>query len=68
MSESGKVAPPIPAPNEMCALFVSAQDERALALVYSLAAQDPDFHADNEAVQQDFAVFDRQLDEVGLWP
>lgn len=68
MSESGKVAPPIPVPNEMCAFFFSAQDERALALVYSLAAQDPDFLADNEAVRQDFAALDRQLDEVGLRP
>ena len=66
MSESGKVARPVSVPNEMCSFFFSAQDERALALVYSLAAQDPDFHADNEAVQQDFAALDRQVDEMGL--
>jgi hypothetical protein len=52
MSESGKLAPPIPVPNEMCSFFFSAQDKRALALVYSLAAQD--------------AVLDRQVDEMGL--
>ena len=66
MSEAGEAARPM-MPNELCAFFFSAHDERALALVYSLAAQDPDFVADNEAVQHDFAALDRQLDEVGLW-
>ena len=68
MSESGKLARPISVPNGMCAFFFPAQDERALALVYSLTAQDPDFHADNQAVQQDFAALDRQVDEIGLRP
>lgn len=37
-------------------------DERALARVYSEAAQDPEFQADNEAVQQDFALLDHEAD------
>jgi hypothetical protein len=39
-------------------------DEMAIALVYALAAQDPDFLADDEAVRQDFAALDREMDEV----
>ena len=42
--------------------YFAAQDRRALALVYSEAAQDPEFQADNEAVQQDFASLDHEAD------
>lgn len=47
---------------EALAFYFAAQDRRALALVYSEAAQDPAFQADNEAVQQDFAALDREAD------
>jgi hypothetical protein len=47
---------------EALAFYFAAQDRRALALVYSEAAQDPEFQADNEAVQQDFAALDREAD------
>ena len=44
------------------ALYFAAQDRRALALVYSEAAQDPEFQADNEAVRQDFATLDHEAE------
>ena len=47
---------------EALAFYFAAQDRRALALVYSEAAQDPEFQADNEAVQQDFASLDHEAD------
>lgn len=47
---------------EALAFYFAAQDQRALALVYSEAAQDPEFRADNEAVQQDFAALDHEAD------
>ena len=40
----------------------STQDQRALALVYSEAAQDPEFKADNEAIERDFASLDHEVD------
>ena len=45
---------------EALAFYFADQDRRALALVYSEAAQDPEFQADNEAVQRDFAALDRE--------
>ena len=45
---------------EALAFYFAAQDRRALALLYSEAAQDPQFQADNDAVQQDFAALDRE--------
>ena len=47
---------------EALAFYFAAQDRRALALVYSEAAQDAEFRADNDAVQQDFAALDREVD------
>ena len=47
---------------EALAFYFAAQDRRALALVYSEAAQDPEFQADNEAVLQDFAALDHEAD------
>ena len=47
---------------EALAFYFADQDRRALSLVYSEAAQDPEFQADNEAVQRDFAVLDRDAD------
>ena len=44
------------------AFYFAAQDRRALARVYSEAAQDPEFQADNEAVRQDFATLDHEVD------
>lgn len=40
------------------------QDQRVLALVYSEAAQDPDFKADNDAIERDFAVLDQEVDSL----
>ena len=47
---------------EALAFYFAAQDRRALALLYSEAAQDPQFQADNEAVQKDFAALDHEAD------
>jgi hypothetical protein len=47
---------------EALAFYFAAQDRRALALVYSEASEDPEFRADNEAVQKDFAALDREAD------
>ena|SRR3989338_3354638 len=47
---------------EALAFYFAAQDRRALALLYAEAAQDPQFKADNDAVQTDFAAFDREVD------
>ena len=49
---------------EALAFYFAAQDRRALALVYSEAAQDPEFQANNEAVQQDFAALDHEVDRA----
>jgi hypothetical protein len=48
---------------EALAFYFAAQDRQALALLYSGAAQDPQFRADNEAVDRDFAALDRELDD-----
>ena len=45
---------------EALAFYFAAPDRRALALLYAEAAQDPQFQADNDAVQQDFAALDRE--------
>ena len=45
---------------EALAFYFADQDRQALAAVYSEAARDPEFQADNEAVQQDFAALDRE--------
>ena len=50
---------------EALAFYFAAQDRRALALVFSEAAQDPEFQADNEAVHKDFAALDREADGTG---
>jgi hypothetical protein len=47
---------------EALAFYFAAQDRGALALVFSEAAQDPEFQADNEAVHKDFAALDREAD------
>ena len=47
---------------EALALYFAAQDRRALALLYAEAAQDPQFKADNDAVQTDFAALDHEAD------
>jgi hypothetical protein len=47
---------------EALAFYFAAQDRGALALVFSEAARDPDFQADNEAVLKDFAAPDREAD------
>ena len=49
---------------EALAFYFAAQDRRALALLYSEAAQDPQFQADNAEVQKDFAALDREADEA----
>jgi hypothetical protein len=46
---------------EALAFYFAAQDRRALAVVYAEAARDPDFNADNLAVQEDFAALDREV-------
>lgn len=48
---------------EALAFYFAAQDRRALAFLYAEAAQDPQFRADNDAVQRDFGALDRELDE-----
>jgi hypothetical protein len=45
---------------EALAFYFAAQDRRALAAVYAEAARDPEFRADNDAVEQDFAALDRE--------
>ena len=45
---------------EALSFYFAAQDQRALAVLYAEAAQDPQFQADNEAVQRDFAPLDRE--------
>ena len=47
---------------EALAFYFAAQDRRALALLYAEAAQDPQFKADNDAVQTDFAALDHEAD------
>ena len=49
---------------EALAFYFAAQDRRALALLYSEAARDPQFQADNDAVQKDFAALDREADRA----
>ena len=49
---------------EALAFYFAAQDRRALALLYSEAARDPQFQADNDAVQKDFAALDREADKA----
>jgi hypothetical protein len=39
-------------------------DRRALARVYTKAGQGPDFRADNEAVERDFAMLDHDTDAL----
>lgn len=48
--------------SEQASSSFEPQDQRALALVYSEAAQDPDFRADNDAIERDFAVLDQEVD------
>lgn len=48
---------------EALAFYFAAQDRRALARLYAEAAQDALFRSDNEAVQQDFASLDREVNE-----
>jgi hypothetical protein len=48
---------------EALAFYFAAQGRGALRLVFSEAAQDPEFQADNEAVHKDFAGLDREADE-----
>ena len=48
---------------EALAFYFAAQDRRALSVLYSEAAEDPQFVSDNEAVQRDFAALDREMDE-----
>ncbi len=47
---------------EALAFYFAAQDKRALAVLYAEAARDPQFRSDNEAVQEDFAALDREVD------
>lgn len=47
---------------EALAFYFADQDRRALAALYAQAAEDPEFQADNEAVQRDFAALDREAD------
>ena len=47
---------------EALAFYFAAQDKRALALLYAEAGQDPQFKADNDAVQTDFAALDREAE------
>ena len=49
---------------EALTFYFADQDRRALALVYAEAAQDPEFQADNEADQRDFAALDREADRA----
>lgn len=45
---------------EALAFYFAAQDRRALALLYSEAAQDRQFQVDNNAVQKNFAALDHE--------
>ena len=47
---------------EALGFYFAAQDRGALALLYSEAARDPDFRADNDAVLKDFAALDHEAD------
>jgi len=47
---------------EALAFYFAAQDKRALALLYAEAALDPEFTADNDAVQTDFAALDHEAE------
>ena len=47
---------------EALSFYFGAQDRRALAVLYAEAAQDVQFRSDNEAIQQDFASLDREVD------
>ena len=49
---------------EALAFYFAAQDRRALELLYSEAAQDPQFQADNDAVRMDFAALDQEADRA----
>ena len=49
---------------EALGFYFAAQDRRALALLYTEAAQDVQFCADNDAVQKDFAALDRETDRT----
>ena len=42
-------------------------DQRALALLYSEAAQDAEFKADNEAIERDFVSLDHEVDAASNW-
>jgi hypothetical protein len=48
---------------EALAFYFAAEDRRALGAVYAEAARDPEFAADNEAIQRDFAALDREAGE-----
>jgi hypothetical protein len=45
---------------EALAFYFAAQDRRAVAMLYEEAARDPDFQADNEAIQRDFEPLDHE--------
>ncbi|MCP3956557.1 MAG: hypothetical protein GY719_01760 [bacterium] len=45
------------------ALYFAKRDHEALARVYEEAARDPLFQADNEAVLQDFAALDAEVEQ-----
>ena len=47
---------------EALAFYFAEQDKKALGVLYAEAASDPQFLADNEAVQEDFASLDREAD------
>lgn len=49
---------------EALGFYFAVQDKRALAMLYAEAAADPEFCADNEAVQRDFAALDREADRT----
>jgi hypothetical protein len=49
---------------EALAFYFAAQDRRALAVLYTEAAQDPQFQADNESVQRDMSALDREMDRT----
>ncbi len=44
------------------ALYFAERDREALAKTYEEAAEDPLFQADNEAVLQDFATLDAEIE------
>jgi hypothetical protein len=48
--------------SEALAEYFKAQDRETLAALYQEAAQDPQFIADNKAVEEDFAAFDEEAD------